>query len=169
MGSQNKTFNASKIQLFKWFGVSCLLVSVVASQVQENLHINERRGKPDMSMVPTFQIGSRYGRSPLPGKSVDRANRLLMMVPRVDRFYFGSRYGKRGLSSSSAAASPLVPQQQEEQQPTLHDRTTFDDFLNSYGLTEKQFNDIKRIVQEERWINNEGQAEISNDLYLDQI
>ncbi|CAB0034658.1 unnamed protein product [Trichogramma brassicae] len=110
MGSQNKTFNASTIQLIKWFGVSCLLVSVVASQVQENLHINERHGKPDMSM----------------------------------------------------AASPLVSQQQAEQQqqPTLRDRTTFDDFLNSYGLTEKQFNDIKRIVQEERWINNEGQAEI---------
>lgn len=51
-----------------------------------------------------FFVGSRYGRSQSDLTNMDengKSNSMARIVPRTDRFFFGSRYGKRSLPEAA--------------------------------------------------------------------
>ncbi|KAM3955221.1 RYamide neuropeptides [Aphomia sociella] len=69
----------------------CALMLFCAALIEAD---SEKRA--EMSPMP-FVLGSRYGRSP-----------PRMLAPRNDRFFMGSRYGKRSEGASSAL-TPDIP------------------------------------------------------------
>ncbi|XP_026756425.1 RYamide neuropeptides-like [Galleria mellonella] len=77
--------------MWRWV---CALMLLLAALIHAD---NEKRA--EMSPMP-FVLGSRYGRSP-----------PRMLTPRNDRFFMGSRYGKRseGASGSPVSLAPASP------------------------------------------------------------
>ncbi|XP_053972714.1 uncharacterized protein LOC128873280 [Hylaeus volcanicus] len=102
-----------KAQLMPCFGsvefttclwIACAVLTLVASQPSYYSHSRYgKRHEPRAGSV--FVSGSRYGRSdgfqnegkPLP--------KLVQVVPRMDRFFWGSRYGKRSPSDYRTVSS----------------------------------------------------------------
>ncbi|XP_048001913.1 RYamide neuropeptides-like [Leguminivora glycinivorella] len=75
--------------------VWCAAAALCACAVAE-----EKRA--EMSPLP-FVLGSRYGRSPGP------AGTQRLLAPRNDRFFMGSRYGKRSEPDIAAPGSHVRP------------------------------------------------------------
>lgn len=72
----------NEISHFKLFPLSC-----------KNLFLSIKADKR------TFFVGSRYGRSQSDPTSMDVKSSSVRVVPRNDRYFFGSRYGKRSMMS----------------------------------------------------------------------
>ncbi|XP_037813134.1 uncharacterized protein LOC119604527 isoform X2 [Lucilia sericata] len=79
---------------------------------------------------PSFFVGSRYGRSGSSSSSgsslfATSKTRRLNVVPRNDRFFLSSRYGKRAeISTGTQLSNKPIPEQQQHQQ-----QQQFDDVL----------------------------------------
>ncbi|XP_066597417.1 uncharacterized protein RYa [Prorops nasuta] len=79
-----------------WWYIGCLTVTLVASQ--QGFYLHGRYGKRQEPRA-SFLTDSRYGRSEIGETSAKDSSRLLEITPRADRFFLGSRYGKRMLKS----------------------------------------------------------------------
>ncbi|XP_029039157.1 uncharacterized protein LOC114874224 [Osmia bicornis bicornis] len=91
-----------KIQLIPCFGsveivtclwIACAVLTLVASQ--PNFYIGRYGKRQEPRADSLFVSGSRYGRSQNLQKSSEYLPKLVEVVPRMDRFFLGSRYGKR--------------------------------------------------------------------------
>ncbi|XP_076763689.1 uncharacterized protein LOC143431068 [Xylocopa sonorina] len=80
-------FGSVEVVVCLW--VACAVLTLVASQ--QKFYIQGRYGKRQEPHADSFFIsGGRYGRSG--SKSLPK---LVEIVPRVDRYYWDSRHGKR--------------------------------------------------------------------------
>ncbi|XP_046810057.1 uncharacterized protein LOC111687641 [Lucilia cuprina] len=76
---------------------------------------------------PSFFVGSRYGRSGSSSSSgsalfATSKTRRLNVVPRNDRFFLSSRYGKRAeISTGTQLSNKPIPEQQQQQQQQFDD------------------------------------------------
>ncbi|XP_034951627.1 uncharacterized protein RYa isoform X2 [Chelonus insularis] len=83
--------------------IACLWIILTLSSVamsQPNFYTHGRYGKREetahTSLDPsTFFSGSRYGRGDSEFKNSNLDEKSVELLPRVDRFFLGSRYGKR--------------------------------------------------------------------------
>lgn len=72
--------------------ITCAILTLVAS---DRTFYPQRIGKRLELREEPFIPGSRYGRSGGQGKNGNAMPKLVEIVPRMDRFFWGSRYGKR--------------------------------------------------------------------------
>jgi len=76
-----------------------LMTSATSSEIYESRGVKSANGDKR-----PFFVGSRYGRSQSDLTNMDengKSNNLARIVPRNDRFFFGSRYGKRSLPEAA--------------------------------------------------------------------
>jgi len=71
-------------------GIVLMTISCTTAKSSEVFDNTDSKG--DAIKRPSFFVGSRYGRSYYVG---GRPQQNLNVAPRNDRFFFGSRYGKR--------------------------------------------------------------------------
>ncbi|XP_017877564.1 uncharacterized protein LOC108623518 [Ceratina calcarata] len=91
-----------KPQLVPYFGsvemviclwITCAILTLVASQ--QKFYIQGRYGKRHEPHAESFFVsGGRYGRSENLGRE-SKLPKLVEVVPRTDRLFWDSRYGKR--------------------------------------------------------------------------
>ncbi|KAM7342330.1 RYamide isoform 1-T2 [Cochliomyia hominivorax] len=87
---------------------------------------------------PSFFVGSRYGRSGSSSSSgsslfATSKTRRLNVVPRNDRFFLSSRYGKRAeISTGTQLSNKPIPEQQQEQQQQQHQQQ-LNDMIQPYA------------------------------------
>jgi len=84
-----------------------LMTSATSSEIYESRGVKSANGgeeyRTEKDKRPFF-VGSRYGRSQSDLTNMDengKSNNLARIVPRNDRFFFGSRYGKRSLPEAA--------------------------------------------------------------------
>ncbi|XP_076390989.1 uncharacterized protein LOC105662382 isoform X2 [Megachile rotundata] len=101
-----------KAQLVPCFGsveiLTCLwiasaVLTLVASQ--PNFYISRYGKRQEPRAESLFMLGSRYGRSENVQKGSEFLPKLVEVVPRMDRFFLGSRYGKRSPSDYRTVSS----------------------------------------------------------------
>ncbi|XP_012274956.1 uncharacterized protein LOC105696801 [Orussus abietinus] len=103
------SFGLGGIEFAAWIWIGCALFNIVLSQ--ENFYTHGRYGKREEHQQSSlFWSGSRYGRSGATGeRNAKSISKAVEVAPRVDRFFFGSRYGKRTLPAISFRTStPLT-------------------------------------------------------------
>lgn len=99
-GEQEKQFERLEIIKMKY------CISNFSPQFLMNNDIADKR---------TFFVGSRYGRSQSDLMNMDGKSSSVRIVPRNDRYFFGSRYGKRSMMPvvmPIASAGPIEDQNQ---------------------------------------------------------
>ncbi|XP_033226160.1 uncharacterized protein LOC117178794 [Belonocnema kinseyi] len=101
------TLKFSSLELVIWLWISLNLATLVLSQ--HNFYTSGRYGKRVENDAPAgglFLSGSRYGRNGRGNiKNSNSVTKVLEISPRVDRFFMGSRYGKRAHMQSYNVAS----------------------------------------------------------------
>ncbi|XP_048515067.1 uncharacterized protein LOC105683582 [Athalia rosae] len=99
------------IEITAWIWIVYMVTTVVTAQ---NFYTNGRYGKrQDPGQGFSFWSGSRYGRSggavpnDLPKNDADDETSVkdVEVSPRIDRFFLGSRYGKRTFSNDQRTDS----------------------------------------------------------------
>ncbi|KAK9307090.1 hypothetical protein QLX08_002427 [Tetragonisca angustula] len=87
----------SSIEIVMCLWVACAVLTLVASQ--QKFYIQGRYGKreePRAASDAFYVSGGRYGRNENSQKTSKSLPRLVEVeVPRIDRFFWGDRYGKR--------------------------------------------------------------------------
>ncbi|XP_073968096.1 uncharacterized protein [Bombus fervidus] len=85
-------FGTIEIVMCLW--IACMVLTLVASQ--QKFYIQGRYGKRQEPRTDSFFVsGGRYGRSENMQKVSKSLPKLVEVeVPRIDRFFWGSRYGK---------------------------------------------------------------------------
>ncbi|XP_076638902.1 uncharacterized protein LOC143351036 [Colletes latitarsis] len=84
-------FGSVEFAMCLW--IACAVLTLVASHPNFYTLRYGKRHEPRAGNL--FPLGSRYGRSDGFQKDGKSLPKLVQVVPRVDRFFWGSRYGKR--------------------------------------------------------------------------
>ncbi|XP_043280265.1 uncharacterized protein RYa [Venturia canescens] len=88
------------------FGTLVTATAATAHYQQDPFYIQGRFGKREDASAG-FLTGSRYGRDGTTNSGSSKSDpKLLEVSPRVDRFFLGSRYGKRVLPNNENDNSP---------------------------------------------------------------
>ncbi|XP_037043257.1 RYamide neuropeptides [Bradysia coprophila] len=84
-----------RMQYSTWFGfvmlLGIILMAISCTTAKPSEVFENTDAKGDAIKRASFFVGSRYGRSYYGGRPQQNVN----VAPRNDRFFFGSRYGKR--------------------------------------------------------------------------
>ncbi|XP_046614821.1 uncharacterized protein LOC124302573 [Neodiprion virginianus] len=136
-------------EMTAWIWIGCTVATLVTSQ--QNFYTNGRYGKrQDPEEASSFWSGSRYGRSGVSGadkEKIEEAGKDMEVSPRTDRFFLGSRYGKRTFSNNERVDS------------LKHFKTTLD-FLISVDRQTTEKEQLKVLSQQLK--DNENVAAIGS-------
>ncbi|XP_015604298.1 uncharacterized protein LOC107272067 [Cephus cinctus] len=93
-GNSFSTGSGDLLRWLTWLWLGCALVSIVVCQ--RNFYTQSRYGKRQESEGQSLLwSGNSYGRSDTNQRNTKFVSKAVELSPRGDRFFMGSRYGKR--------------------------------------------------------------------------